>query len=90
MVGEPEDRRTVGASPNRGLVAADALEHRGAVMQYMRHHMRGGLGPGLDRAVVPDPFGILHRIVHRKKATIVPCSRALAQSGTSGGQCAGA
>ncbi len=50
MVAEAEDRRAVG-----GLVAADTLEHRRAVMQRVRHDMGGGLRPRLDHAVVPDP-----------------------------------
>jgi hypothetical protein len=55
VVGEAEDHRAV-----RGLVAADALEHGRAVMHDVRHDVRGGLGPALDRAVVPDPFGVVH------------------------------
>ena len=51
-----EDRRAL-----RGVVCADALEHRGAVVDRVRHHVGGGLGPGLDRAVVPDLLGELHR-----------------------------
>src|SRR5690606_20445970 len=42
------------------VVAADALEHRRAVMQRVRHDVGGRLRPGLDRAVVPDPVGVLH------------------------------
>src|SRR5690606_2831132 len=55
VVAEAEDHRPVG-----GLVAADALEHRGAVVQRVGHDMGGRLGPGLDRPVVPDPLGVLH------------------------------
>src|SRR6185437_7950919 len=56
VVGEAKDRCTV----RRG-VAADAFEYRGAVVQRMRHHVGGGLGPRLDLAVLPDPFGVLLR-----------------------------
>jgi len=44
--------------PTLRLVAADALEYRRAIVQRVRHHVRGGLGPRLDRAVVPDELGI--------------------------------
>lgn len=56
VIGEAEDRRAV-----RCVVAADALEHRRTVMHDVRHHMRRRLRPGLDRAVVPNPFGVALR-----------------------------
>src|SRR3546814_1987037 len=55
VVGQAEDRRAVGR-----VVAADALEHRRTVVQCVRHDVGGRLGPWLDGAVVPDPFGVLH------------------------------
>src|SRR5690606_15620888 len=55
VVVEAEDRRAAG-----GVVAADALEHRRAVVQRVRHDVGGRLGPGLDRAVLPDPLRVLH------------------------------
>ena len=53
VFGEPEDRRSA-----RRHVAADAFEYGRAVVQRMRHHVHGRLGPRLDAAVVPDMFGI--------------------------------
>jgi hypothetical protein len=49
MIAQAKDRLAL-----RRRVAADAFEDRRAVMHGVRHHVRGGLGPGLDLAVVPD------------------------------------
>src|SRR5882724_1341471 len=49
MIGQAEDRLAL----RRGITA-DALEHRRAVMQRMRHDMGGCFSPGLYASVVPD------------------------------------
>ena len=55
VIGKTKDRRPLG----RG-VAAYALEHRGTIVQRMRHHVHLGLGPGNEIAVEPDVFGGFH------------------------------
>ena len=55
VVVETEDRR----APVR-VVGADALEHRGAVVQAVREHVYLGVGPVDERAVHPDLLGFLH------------------------------
>ena len=52
VVGVAEDRRAL-----RRLVRADALEHRRSVVQRVRHHVDGGLGPRHQLAIEPDEFG---------------------------------
>ena len=49
VLGKPEDGRAL-----RLAVAADALEHAGAIVDDVAHHVEGGLLPGNQGAVVPD------------------------------------
>jgi hypothetical protein len=56
MVGEPEDRR-----PGIGLVAANPLEHAGAVVEPVRTDMDLGVVPVDELAVHPDFLGGSHR-----------------------------
>jgi hypothetical protein len=55
VVSEPEDG---GAA--RGLVAADALEDAGAVVEPVRSDVDPGIGPVHELAVHPDLLGFLH------------------------------
>ena len=43
------------------LVAAHPFKHATAVMQRVRRHMRGGVAPGNDAAIHPDPFTFVKR-----------------------------
>ena len=56
MVGEAEDGRA-----GLGLVAADAFEDPGAVVEAVRADVDLGVGPVDELAVHPDLFGLLHR-----------------------------
>ena len=56
VVAEPEDRR-----PFRRVVAANALEDAGAVMQAVDADMDLRVGPVDELAVHPDLLGLLHR-----------------------------
>ena len=51
----PEDRRAA-----LGLVAADALEDPGAVVEAVGEHVRRCLLPGEEFAVLPDQLGLFH------------------------------
>ena len=55
VVGVAEDRRAA-----LGLVAADALEDAGSVVQAVAEHVDLGLLPGDELAVVPNQLGLLH------------------------------
>jgi hypothetical protein len=50
-----EDRR-----PDLRVVAADALEHTGAVVQTMREYVNLGVLPFDELAVHPDEIRLLH------------------------------
>src|SRR5215469_777442 len=41
-----------------GVVAANPLEHTGAIVQAVRRHMCRGLLPGDDPTVLPDEFAL--------------------------------
>ena len=55
VVGQPEDRRAFG-----GLVAADALEHAGPVVEPVRADVDRGVAPVDELAVHPDLLGLAH------------------------------
>ena len=55
MLGEAEDRRAA-----LGVVAADALEDPGAVVQAVRADVDPGVRPVHELAVHPDLLGLLH------------------------------
>ena len=57
VVGQPEDGRAV-----IGLVAADAFEDPGAVVEPVRADVDLRIGPVDELAVHPDLFGLLHRL----------------------------
>ena len=56
MVAEAEDCRAA-----RGVVAADALEDAGAVVEAVRADVHGGVRPVDELAVHPDLLGLAHR-----------------------------
>ncbi len=58
VVGEAEHRRARGR-----VVAADALEHAGAVVEPVRGDVDLRVGPVDELAVHPDLLGLLHRVL---------------------------
>src|SRR5208283_53667 len=56
VLGRAEDRGSRGRR-----VATDPLEHRGAVVNHVRHHVNRHVIPGNKLAIVPDEFRFLDR-----------------------------
>ena len=60
-----------------GLIAADPLEDAGAVVQAVAEHVRPGLVPGHELAVLPDQLSGLHRLrsMPARRRSFHPCRR---------------